>query len=104
MQVPHFVGVYGSRGSRGGGYIRPLPSEHYFPVYHNLSDTRAMSSGGSADRRRGDTAVVGAGGSRPRLGGREDVSKGDEGGHGGRCGNVGKKSEGRVGIGDDTDK
>ena len=58
MLVPHFVGVYGIRGSRGGGYIRPLPPEYHIPVHRDLPDTGAVSGGGAVAENAVGTEVV----------------------------------------------
>ena len=60
----------GGSGTTGGEYIHTLSPEHHFPVYPELSYTGSMYGGRMASISMGDTAVVVAGGSIPRPGGR----------------------------------
>ena len=61
-----------------------------------------MYGGGTASGSTGDTEVVGAGGYRPRSGGRKGGGEGNVGGYGGQCRHGGGGVDGRGGTGDKT--
>ena len=58
-------------GARGSRDICPPPPEHHFSVYHDSSDTGAISGSRTASGSTGLMMVVGSGQNRPwpRVGG-----------------------------------
>ena len=61
MDLPTSVRSDDGSGFGGGVDLRPPLSEYRSTVYHDSSDTVAMSRGGAAARGMGDPTVVGSG-------------------------------------------